>query len=150
MELLLVLSLFALCFCFVFGFNHSFFEKNKRDRLEKEVMNSIDYARESAMISGQDLTLNPIDASDNWSSGMILFVDNVSHHYTEQDKVIYRWQWSSSPHLKLLWRGFQSTKYLIFSNTLRRSIVNGHFVILKDGVEVRRIILNRLGRVVVE
>lgn len=146
-ELVVTISLLVLCFCFIIGFNQHFFEKNKIDILANQVINSIHYSRNMALISGQDLTLNAIDASGDWSAGMILFVDNPTHHYTAQDKLIYHWQWQPTTQLQLVWRGFKSTNYLTFAKTLRRSTVNGHFVILKDGVEMQRIVVNRLGRV---
>ena|SRR3990167_3572952 len=145
-ELLVTLSVLSIIFCFVLGFNHRFFEKNKIDVLVSQIITSIYSSRNQAINSGRDVTLNPIDVSGDWSAGMILFVDNPSHHYTKQDKLIYTWQWQQSPRLKVVWRGFKSTDYLTFAKTLRRSTVNGHFVILQDGVEVRRIVVNRLGR----
>ncbi|OGV51636.1 MAG: hypothetical protein A3F46_08375 [Legionellales bacterium RIFCSPHIGHO2_12_FULL_42_9] len=145
-ELVVTVSVLAVIFCFVLGFNHAFFVKNKIYVLEKQLINGLHYSRNRAFILGRDVTLNPIEASGDWSAGMILFVDNPRHYYTKQDKLIYTWQWQQSPRLKLVWRGFRSTDYLTFAKTLRRSTVNGHFVILQDGVEVRRIVVNRLGR----
>lgn len=144
-ELVVTLSLLVICFCFVVGFNQDFLEKNKIDSLVSQVKNSIYYSRNRALFSGQDVTLNAMDASDDWSGGMLLCVDNPRHHC--QENIIYQWQWKQYPQLKLVWRGFKSTKYLTFSKTLRHSTVNGHFVILKNGIEVRRIVVNRLGRV---
>ena len=149
-ELLVVLSIFVIIFLFSWGVNPQFFTKNKIDLLEKQVANSIHYSRNQAMISGQDVTLNALDKSGDWSQGMVLFIDNSTHRYAEGDhaKVLYSWHWQSSPQLRLVWQGFKSKDYLTFSGNLRRSTVNGHFEILQNGVVVRRIVINRLGRVV--
>ena len=146
-ELMVVLVILAISLSFGVGFNQLFLEKNSVDRLEKQVINSIHFSRNKTLSSGQNLTLNSrVDPSD-WSSGMVLFVDNPTHHYCEKDKLVYSWSWKSTPGLKLVWRGFKSDKYLLFSSSLRHSTVNGQFVIIKSGVEVRHIVLNRLGRV---
>ncbi len=146
-ELLVTLSLLAVS-CFFWGeLSQHFFIKNNIDLLEKKLINSIHYSRNRALISGQDVTLNAAQGSGDWSEGMILFVDNQAHHYTSQDKLIYHWQWPRSSQLQLVWRGFNSSNYITFSKLLRHSTANGHFMILKNGLEVRRIVVNRLGRV---
>ena len=149
-ELLVVISILAIIFLFSWGINPQFFIKNKIDLLAKQVVNSIHYSRNQAMISGQDVTLNALDKSGDWSLGMVLFVDNATHRYAEldHDKMLYSWHWQPTPQLRLVWRGFKSNDYLTFSSNFRHSTVNGHFEIMHNGVVVRRIVINRLGRVV--
>ena len=146
-ELLVTLTVVAVFFCSVLGYNQYFFEKNQIDLLEKQLTNSIHYSRNRALTSGHDVTLNSLTSSGDWSAGMILFRDNATHHYTGQESVLYHWKWQRLPQLLLVWKGFKSKDYLTFSKTLRRSTVNGHFLILRKGSEVRRIAINRFGRV---
>jgi prepilin-type N-terminal cleavage/methylation domain-containing protein len=146
-ELLVTLSIVLVVTSFVVGINHTFISKNKINALVQHVINSIDTARSQALILGQDMTLTARTNARDWSDGMFLFVDNPTHQYQRDDTFIYSWHWQSTPNLQLVWHGFKSTKYLIFSADLSHSTANGHFSIVHDGIEVRRVIVNRWGAV---
>lgn len=146
-ELMVVIVLLTACLFFVIQFNQDIILKNKRTVVENQIMNAVRYSRNSALVTGHDVTLNPLAGGQDWSTGMILFVDNKTHHYTGQEKVVYSWQWAEVAPLKVSWNGFKAQDYLIFSRDLRHATVNGHFSIMNKGTEIRRIVLNRLGRV---
>lgn len=148
-EILVVLAIIGIGFVFYIPFSSKTLQNNQLEVLENNIINSIQYARTKAMMTGLNLTLNPIAGNMDWSKGMVLFVDNPSHHYSEKDRLIYQWQWQDSP-LQVVWHGFRSANFLVLSATIDDRTVNGHFSILFEQNEVSRLVVNRLGRIVAE
>ena len=87
-ELLLVLSLMSLTLLFLPASNEQLTQKNQRINLENQLTNIIQFSRNMAMAKGQNLAINSLSGDEYWSSGMVLFVDNPSHHYTVKDKLL--------------------------------------------------------------
>jgi len=121
-------------------------EKNKIEVVKKELKNIIQYSRTMSMIMGDNLTLNPLSEENDWSKGMILFIDNQTHRYSNLDNVIQQWQWSGET-VKIVWNGFRNSNYLIFSSNLHQASASGHFTLYYHDKEVSRIRVNRFGKV---
>jgi Tfp pilus assembly protein FimT len=85
-----------------------------------------------------------LDASLNWSKGIILNTLNEKNNQMER---IYQWQWAH-PRWGLDWEGVRSKDKITFSNNPAQAISNGHFT-LKNAQTHEQIviILNKLGRV---
>ncbi len=105
---------------------------------------AIQYARNQALVQHSALVLQPVQL-ENWARGMMLFKDNANHRLSHRDELVYAWHGFRSP-LTITWVGFQSSDYLIFSQTPGHGAVNGHFSIAYQGVEIGRVVINRLGR----
>ncbi len=144
-ELLLGLALMAIVLFFCNPFAESVFKKNQLELLVDEIKSAIHYAKTEVLLHGESLLLAPLAGSDDWSTGMMLFVDNKAHQYHEGSKLIHEWHWRPSDFI-ISWQGFQSNQYLLFATDISRSAVNGHFLIKNNSLQ-HQLIVNRLGRV---
>lgn len=147
LECLITLAILSLLFFFCLPFTSTFYSKNEIDVLEKQIVSAVQYSRHMALMMGKDLTLSPFPETGDWSEGMILFVDNKTHHYSPTDQLLYQWHWPLRQ-VQVLWHGFRSNDYLIFSAHLTQATTNGHFLIMNGQIEQKKITINRLGRVV--
>lgn len=137
-----------LCLLLVKGFPSSFFlvHRNQLQVLKDEISTAIRYARSQALLSEKALVLAPLPQTQDWSKGMILFIDNPDHRYQKGDPIVHQWEWKY-PGLSIRWEGFQSNHYIIFSNHLRHASSNGRFMIMNKQGESKQLIINRIGRV---
>jgi len=147
-ELLLGLAILAVVWFFCVPFGAQQYKKNQLNLVVDELNTIIHYAKIQALLLGEPLVLTPLPASDDWSLGMILFVDNKKHQYTEGSKLIHEWRWHSDA-INVKWQGFQSSHYLLFDNNLRHSAVNGYFLI-NNNLQQYKVIVNRVGRTRIE
>ncbi|WP_242601677.1 GspH/FimT family pseudopilin [Legionella lansingensis] len=120
--------------------------RNQLETVENEITMAIHYARDMALLHGSRLALAPLSGTEDWSYGMILFVDNKNHKYQPGDQVIHQWQWHH-PRLRVRWRGFQSNAYLLFSSDLKHAATTGHFALLTAQSKQVKLVVNRFGRV---
>ncbi len=145
-ELLVALSIAAILFMWVLPVQQDFFLKNKLSARTEEIISALHYARSQAILLGQPLILAP--QSENWSSGMLLFIDlNDNHVYDSSDKLIFQWQWQEKD-LDLLWNGLYEN-YLLFTPIGLNSVLGGTFYVCSKN-SGKKILMNRLGRVRVE
>ncbi|WP_165483390.1 GspH/FimT family pseudopilin [Legionella jamestowniensis] len=121
-------------------------QQNQLKVIEDEISDAIRYARKMALLHGVRLALTPLADSDDWSKGMILFIDNEQHKYQSDDKLLHQWQWQK-PGLQIKWRGFLSNSYLLFSSNLKHAATSGHFDLLTADTKHTKLIINRFGRV---
>lgn len=145
-ELLISLILMGMIFLsglFVWGKSS---HKNHMKARAKEISMAIRFARNLALVKNLSLVLAPLPNEDNWSKGMILFVDNKTHRYTDKDKLIYQWQWSSAS-VQVIWHGFYSDHYLLFAAQLKHAATSGHFLIESPLNDPIKLVVNRIGRV---
>ncbi|WP_169042441.1 GspH/FimT family protein [Legionella taurinensis] len=105
---------------------------------------AIHYARNQALVKHSVLILHPVEQG-NWAKGMVLFKDPGEHRFSHQQEVVYEWHELGGP-LTITWSGFHSQDALIFSHALGHAAANGYFSIAYQGVELGRIVINRLGR----
>jgi prepilin-type N-terminal cleavage/methylation domain-containing protein len=144
-ELLLGLSLLAALFVCGLLVAPSLYQTNKIQTVAYTLKTAINFAKTEALSTGESLVLAPLSASD-WSKGMVLFVDHAHHHqWTPDVTSLHEWRWSD-PNLRVIWRGFQSDNYLLFSPEMSRYAVNGYFLIFNKSQRIQ-LVVNRLGRV---
>ena len=145
-ELLLSLTLLAILLFFAVPFASSMHEKNQIQVIQDDIRSAIRFAKTQAMISGNNILLTPLPDSNDWSNGMLLFVDNPKHHYTADTQPLQKWQWFSSG-IQVTWKGFQSSHYLLFSADLSKNATNGTFIIRNQSQIRVKLVVNRLGMV---
>lgn len=145
-ELLIYLAIVSSLLIMSVIFGQNFFQRNQIDVLVSEINNAIHYAKNMAMIHGVPIALNPVDSQQDWAKGMVLFIDNKAHHYTEKDTPLYQWQWKNQG-IRVTWEGFRSKEYLVFASNLNQAACNGSFHLMIGQKDVGEIILNRFGHV---
>lgn len=145
-ELLICLSILSIVCLFSLPFLSSFYQHNQLQVRQDEVKAAIRFAKMQSQITQESLLLVPIDNSDNWSYGMRLLVDNPQHRYIPQMRVLHEWHWDSGK-IQIHWHGFQSKRYLLFSENPRNNAVNGYFLMQTNQNFVVKLIINRLGSV---
>ncbi len=144
-ELLVGLSILTIILCFSVSFAPLLYKKNQLQTMVHTVKTAINFARTEALSTGDVLVLTHLPGAIDWSEGMLLFVDNGNHHrYTPNSKLVHEWRWNPAG-IRMQWRGFQSTEYLLFSPDITSSAVNGYFLISNTKGEVK-LVINRLGR----
>lgn len=121
-------------------------QKNQLKVIEREISHAIHYARKMALLYGVRLALTPLTGSEDWSKGMVLFIDNEQHQYHSGDKLLHQWLWEK-PGLQISWKGFLSNSYLLFSSNLKHSATSGHFDLFTAEAQHVKLTVNRLGRV---
>lgn len=146
LELLVCLSLVAIVFFFALPFGASLHHKNQLETLIDSVSNGITIAKTQALARGETLVLSPLNDSTDWSQGMWLFVDNQQHTYRPGAKLLYEWHWQAEG-VSMIWHGFQSDNYLLFTPDIARNTVNGYFLIKHGHQPPIKLVVNRLGRV---
>lgn len=145
-ELLLSLAILSILLLFSIPSLYSIHQKNQVLAIQDDIKSAVRFAKIEAMACGNNLILTPKQHSNDWSQGMLLFVDNATHHYKPGDKLLREWCWHT-PNIRVTWKGFQSKNYLLFSSDVARNAVNGYFEIhgqLQSGVTL---VINRLGRI---
>lgn len=145
LELLISLFVLALITSFSLSNTSALYQKNQLQAVTSEIKKAIQTGKLQALSRGESLALTPLTNSTDWSSGMLLFVDNANHQYTPDGKLIYQWTWKSTG-VHVSWQGFQSKNYLLFAANLKSNITNGFFII-KDNAHQVKLIVNRLARV---
>ncbi|ASQ45719.1 GspH/FimT family protein [Legionella clemsonensis] len=146
LELVCCLLLICVLFFTTVPAQFSLMQHNQLKVMEDEISNAIRYARKMALLHGVPLALTPLQSSNDWSKGMILFIDNKQHQYRSGDKLLHQWQWQK-PGLQISWKGFLSNSYLLFSNNLKHAATSGHFDLFTADSKHVKLIVNRFGRV---
>ncbi|MDP3704643.1 MAG: GspH/FimT family pseudopilin [Legionellaceae bacterium] len=146
-ELLIYLSLVGMFFCLTTPFSSSFYKKNQNQVIADGIKNAVRYAKLQAIVRGERLLLTHRVGTEDWSSGMALYVETLSSKKQPiAGELLYEWLWPMSAS-RVVWNGFQSKHYLRFGPNLSQSIVNGTFVIDGNGLNPIRLVVNRMGRV---
>ncbi len=126
-------------------FAQSFYKKNQLQQVADEIKTAIHTAKMQALLRHDKLVLSPLTGFTDWSKGMLLFVDNAKHHYSQKDKLLHEWHWTPKG-IQVSWHGFQSKDYLLFATDLSCSTTNGYFMI-KNNLQQVKLVINRVGRV---
>lgn len=145
-ELVIVLGIMCGIFLYSLPGFLSVNENTHLTTMEIDIINALNYSRNTSLLLGRTLALNPDPHTNNWSDGLILFQDNATHQYHEHDKIYYQWHWSN-PEVKVQWHGFRSDKYLVFASDPNHSSLSGHFNVMSGKGRETRIVINRFGRV---
>lgn len=147
-ETLLCLGLISILLCFSLPHLSSLHQKNQMEVIQDDLKSAIRFAKTEALINDSNLILTPMQDTNDWSHGMLLFIDNTKHHYTQDDTLLREWHWHT-PNVQVAWHGFQSSEYLLFSADASRNAMNGRFVISTNDKSkpTVKLVVNRLGRV---
>ncbi|AHE67333.1 GspH/FimT family pseudopilin [Legionella oakridgensis] len=145
-ELLIGLAFLAMVLCCCIPSLDKNYQENQLQIVVVQIKNILQFARTQALLRGQTLALTPLPDANDWKKGMILFVDNPRHLYSQNSEIIHEWHWNHSAEVDVLWQGFQSRHYLLFSPTLRQSTLNGYFLIKNKRIQ-QKLIVNRFGKV---
>lgn len=145
-ELLLGLSLLGILLFFTLPFESSLHQKNQVQVIQDDIIAAVRYAKTNALTRGKNVILTPLVNSHDWSDGMMLFIDNATHRYTPDDKLLHEWHWPSTE-IHVSWKGFQSSHYLLFSADATQNSVNGSFLINGNSKHAVKIVINKLGRI---
>jgi prepilin-type N-terminal cleavage/methylation domain-containing protein len=147
LELLITLVLLA-CLSSLAAVSYSYLlRKNEQQVIMDELRTAVHYAKIQALILGHTVSLTPLDASLNWSKGMVLSTWRKKNNTME---TLYQWQWHH-PRWNLTWIGARSSERVIISNNPAGAISNGHFTLVNaDTRQNVVLVLNRLGRIRIE
>lgn len=144
-ELLIGIAILAIVITFSIPYTTYFYQKNQSDIILYEIKQAIEFAKNQALVSGKNLILTPLHSSHDWSEGMLLFVDNATHQFSEKDDILYEWHWSY-PSIHVSWQGFKSSQYLQFNVNASQNTLNGSFIISDALGHTNRLVINRFGR----
>lgn len=145
-ELLTTLVIFGILCGYSLSFFPSLQKKNQLQVMTNEIKQAIHFAKMEALAHAHTVTLTPLSEQKDWSAGMLLFVDNLSHHHVEKSNLIREWHWQH-PGLTVTWHGFESTDYLRFSPDLMTRNANGYFLVEDNAKQRIKLIINRLAKV---
>ena len=145
-ELITALIIFAILCAYSMSFMPSLHQKNQLQVMADEIQQAIHFAKIEALTKAHTVTLTPLSEQEDWSFGMLLFVDNKTHSYSPGISLIREWHWHS-PGVHVTWKGFESTRYLRFSPDLMSRGCSGHFVVADNALNQIKLVVNRLGRV---
>ncbi len=147
LELMITLGLITIVLFIAIPFTHSFGNKHLLNTRVKMIEAVISYSQNQALTLGRAVALAPL-SGDNWSSGMRLYVDtHANHRYQAGDRVLREWHFGGGK-LSISWQGFLSDSYLVFSDRLAQSVLNGRFILTNHSGEVmKQLVINSLGRV---
>lgn len=138
------ISVIVLSFCI--RLSSSVSQKNQLDVFTNEMKSAIQYAKLQSLMRGKKLVLRPVSSTNDWSAGMVLFVDNKTHEYRSDKDIVHQWHWKEGA-IQISWHGFQSSSFLVFTPALSSQSLNGTFVFENNVHEQKKLIINRLGRV---
>lgn len=144
-ELLVVLTLITVTAVFLLNVGHQRLVDEKIQKVIGQLRAGVEYAHVQTMMLGHSLELSPKLSSLDWSQGMVLrdFLKND----TENSQIMATWQWRLPSGYHLFWHGAQSKKAVFFTADLAHAMSNGHFSFIRNGIEWRRVVINRLGYV---
>lgn len=148
LELLTALIVFGILCGFGLTYLSASQSKNQLQVVADEIKQAIHYAKIEALVNAHTVTLSPRTQNNDWSDGMLLFVDNQLHHNEPETKLIREWKWRASA-VHVHWHGFESSHYLRFSPNLMSRGCNGYFIIENNQSKRIKLVVNRLGRVYV-
>ncbi|MBA3536401.1 MAG: GspH/FimT family pseudopilin [Tatlockia sp.] len=146
LELVAGLVILSILFFFCLPLGLSIYRNNQVEIIKNEISAAVQFARTTAALRGLPLILTPLPQSSDWSAGMILFVDNERHQYSEKTELIHQWQWNYQG-IRINWQGLYSKNYLLFAAEQKHAAASGHFIIQHVQGKSLKITLNRLGRV---
>jgi Tfp pilus assembly protein FimT len=145
LELIILLAITGILYIIYIPISQLYLQHNHLEIVENDIKGAIRYARNMALIRGENLALIPL--TNDWSTGMQLIVDNPLHRYNDKDELIHQWQWYPIK-LKITWHGFQSNYFLSFTPNFKQSSLSGHFLIIDLAGKQKKLVVNRIGRVI--
>lgn len=145
-ELLVSLVILSILFFFCLPLGQNIYKKNQLELIKDDITAIVNFAKTLAITNEFPLALTPLPGTNDWSAGMLLFVDNKEHQYKNKTQLVHQWQWKNQG-IRVSWRGLNSTEHLLFARDLQHSALSGHFIIEDFRGKSITLTLNRLGRV---
>ncbi len=145
-ELLVGLVILGILFLFSLPLGLAIIQKNQLEVVKNEISSAIHYAKTASVLRGVPLVLAPLPQTNNWSAGMLLFIDNETHQFKDKSELIHEWHWKH-PGIQISWQGLYTQNYLLFTPSLQTRALSGHFNIANKEGKTIKLILNRLGRI---
>jgi Tfp pilus assembly protein FimT len=123
-----------------------FSNKNALIVRQNEILLAIKFARKQSVLYGKPIVLSKHQQCDDWSCGMLLFVNNRGNNQFElNDELLHHWKWDKSKVL-VKWKGFSSDDYIVFMPQLSNSLASGTFTLSINEGKTSSITMNRFGR----
>jgi type IV fimbrial biogenesis protein FimT len=144
-ELLVCLSIISSALLVGFFFAPPLYKKNQVYLVVNDIRTAVHIAKLQALSRGETMVLASSKRTENWSQGMLLFVDDAHHRDLSKSKLLHQWDWSFEG-VEVAWSGFKSKSHLSFTNNGRDSTANGYFLIKGPDSCFVKIIVNRVGR----
>lgn len=139
LELILAILILGVLFSFAVPSIKAIYQKNQLEQMENDIITSVHYARNQAILQQRPLILAPFPENGDWSQGMILT--------TKDNRIIHQWRWNNHA-LQIRWCGFLAKDHLLFAAELKQAACNGHFLIEShDGSRLSKLVINRFGRI---
>lgn len=145
LELLCCLAIAALLLCLAVPNGGKWLARIRAEMAAQDIAAAVQYARTRAYADQVRYVLTGLPGQTDWSEGMLLF--KSARASSNLSAPLRQWRWK---HLQVHWFGFQSRSVLTFSPQLMHAACSGHFTIESAYGISRRVILNRVGRVMLE
>lgn len=152
-ELLLVLALMAVLVMLSLTGLETLVRQGRSDASIKLLSKIIMMARETAISSGNRVTLcrslNGIECGGSWSQGLILFVDKDGDLEVDSGGEVLHALAMGASGVQISWRSFRNRQYLQFTPLGTTYNQNGNFTVCPDDGDrrfARQLIINRAGR----
>lgn len=137
LELLVAVAILMAVFFFIPVFIQPILHQNQLQTAISELKHMVTYARNQALIQDKPVVLALKDR------GMTLFRDNGSQQLQDASQIIYAWA-NICQGCQCSWHGMQSNHTLFFSPSMRKNILNGHFIV-RNKSGCYQLVVNRLG-----
>lgn len=142
LEILFVTAISCLLLTFSIASYSVILKYNEQEVIINDLKNVIQFAKSYALLNNHTISLKPIDDANNWSKGLVITDDS-----TEIPKAIQYRSWHH-PQWNLKWKGARPANKIVFPGTLSAAVDNGTFILsYKDNALIKKIIINRIGRI---
>jgi prepilin-type N-terminal cleavage/methylation domain-containing protein len=143
-EVLLVLLITSILCLIGYSTLPSYRQYQNEQFVENTLLAVLRFARNQALFHQRSVQVSPLSPTHDWSLGV-----RVALLPLQENNYLYTVSWSY-PAIQVRWQGFLSKQYLVFSPNLAEAATNGHFLLFREGVCKKKIIVNRIGRVKVQ
>ena len=137
-EVVIVLLMVGVMSGFVISGMRAWYEHTSTRRIVESIVNAVEWSEVYALTAKEKIWLTHLPGCVDWSDGMLL--------ETLQHEKIHEWHWLAAG-VSVNWHGFLSPEGLIFARDLQHAAMNGFFLLHKHGKILRKIRVNRIGRV---
>ncbi len=143
-ELLLVLTIIGVILTASLASWHTTQLAYIKRNVLRDITHALYMARSEAILNAETFIFSPINASSDWSSGMMLH--QATNASVTQATARQVWHWPDK-RLHLSWHGFQGDKQIVVSHVPHRLALNGYFLVNIKGFPTERWVVNRFGRI---
>lgn len=142
LELIITVAIIGILVCFSQPLlNHAVSIEERT----QELTSILTYARLQAFIREETLVLAPLE-NDDWSTGIKLLTNQGKTLPEKPKQMVHVWHWPASK-LTVNWFGFQAKDFILVDSDSAKLAMNGYFLLKNNQGILRKIIVNRFGRV---